>query len=312
MSTAPSTDAPLRRTSASAYPIPLSALVATVTAMVTGMGMAMIWIGGEPGRGTLAVGIVLIGLVITIFALGRSFQRRPQEVQVLPVEDQRSKALAVLAAGLAHELGQPLSAARVGVEGLHYLRQLGRDPSPAHLEQTLCRIGLSLVAMTQTIEHLKGLASAEPAARERLDLVGTVDAVLAERSDWLRYQDADLSWTPPTAAIPVLADAAGLRMILANLVRNAVEAVAGLDAAQRRIVINVGPGPQLQVIDHGPGTPADLLGRVFDPFHSSKLGAWRGIGLSLAQASARRMGAHLVVESTVGVGTTFTLRLEAA
>lgn len=228
-------------------------------------------------------------------------------------EQRRLQLLGTLAAGLAHELGQPLSAARVGIEGIHYLRQLGREPSAEHLARTLSRVGLSLVAMTQTIEHLRGLAGpSAPIGAEPVDLGELVDALLAERDQWLRYSDTRIAWSRPGQAVLAAGDPAGIRLILTNLLRNAVEAVADQGAERRVVRIAAGPGPTIAVHDSGPGLPADCLGLIFDPFHTTKSGPGRGIGLSLARASAERMGAELRVESRIGSGTVFTLTLRPA
>lgn len=227
-------------------------------------------------------------------------------------EPTRLELLGGLAAGLAHELGQPLSVARVGIEGMHYLRQLGREPSPDHLVRTLSRVGLSLMTMTQTIEHLRSLAHPEQGLGPlvAVELGATVDVLLVERQQWMRYADTRIEWVRPAQPVFALADAAGLRLILTNLLRNAVEAVASQSEARRLVRVSVGPGPVVAVHDGGGGMTPDLLAHVFDPFRSTK-GAGRGIGLSLAKASAERMGARLQVASTVGAGTVFSLTLLA-
>jgi two-component system C4-dicarboxylate transport sensor histidine kinase DctB len=225
-------------------------------------------------------------------------------------EDRRLALLGALAAGLAHELGQPLSAARVGIEGLHFLRQLGREPGPEHVERTLSRVGMSLLAMTETIEHLRGLAGSGGTRRmQPLALDACVAALLAERDRWLRSHDARIAWEPPPAPVPALGDPVALHLILTNLLRNAVEAVAGQGEERRLVRIALGPGPTVSVYDSGPGIPAEAMARIFDPFFTTKGGEARGIGLSLAWASAERMGAELQAHSTIGSGTVFTLRL---
>lgn len=223
--------------------------------------------------------------------------------------DRRAELLAGLAAGVAHELGQPLSAARVGIEGIHYLRQIGREPSPEHLSRTLSRVGMSLLAMTQTIEHLRTLARQEGSApRMRIDLADLVDGLLAERDQWLRFRDTRIEWRRPEQPVPALADAAGVRLVVTNLLRNAVEAVEGQSSERRLVRVTVGPGPAVVVHDSGPGIPPALAAAIFDPFSSSK-GPGRGIGLSLARASAERMGGTLTVESAPGSGSRFVLAL---
>ena len=266
------------------------------------------------------VGLAAVAGVVTLiwrFALQRGELERLRIVAAARAheadEQRRLHLLGTLAAGLAHELGQPLSAARVGIEGIHYLRQLGREPSAEHLARTLSRVGLSIVAMTQTIEHLRGLAGpAQPVAAEPVDLGALVEALLAERGEWLRYSDTRIAWTSPPQPVLAEGDPAGIRLILANLLRNAVEAVAGQGEERRVVRIAAGPGAMVAVHDSGPGLPPDRLALIFDPFHTTKAGPGRGIGLSLAKASAERMGAELRVESRLGVGTVFTLVLRQA
>lgn len=237
-------------------------------------------------------------------------RRRPSTPTPAPLpENGRAELLAGLAAGMAHELGQPLSAARVGIEGIHYLRQIGREPSPEHLERTLSRVGMSLLAMTQTIEHLRSLARQDgPVPLARHDLADLVEGILADRDQWLRFHDTRIEWRRPAQSVAALVDPAGVRLILINLLRNAVEAVAGQAAERRLVSVSVGPGPTIAVHDSGPGIAAELAEGLFDPFRSSK-GPGRGIGLSLARASARRMGGELHVASAIGAGSRFTLDL---
>jgi signal transduction histidine kinase len=220
--------------------------------------------------------------------------------------------LGVLAGSLAHELGQPLSAARVGLEGLHYLRQLGRDPSPEHIESTLSRVGMSLLAMTQTIDHLRSLAGTPQTTRlETIDLVTQVDALLNDREQWLRYSDVRISWDKPSDPVPALGDAAGLRLIMTNLLRNAVEAVLGQTKERRLVRIVIGPGTMVAIHDSGPGMSDEIKKSLFEPLITTKNEGFHGIGLPLAKMSAARMGGSLTVTSHLGSGTTFTLSLLA-
>ncbi len=225
-------------------------------------------------------------------------------------QSRRTGMLGALAGGLAHELGQPLSAARVGIEGLHYLRQLGREPTTDHVARTMTQVGMCLLTMTQTIEHLRGLAATPDSVHlSRLDLVEIVTALLADRDHWLRYHDARIEFTPPAGAVHVMGDPAGVRLVLTNLLRNAVEAVAGQGAERRVVKITVGPGASVAVHDSGAGIPPELQKRLFDPFFSTKDGVTRGIGLSLARASVQRMGGELRITSQPGSGSTFSLHL---
>jgi signal transduction histidine kinase len=244
--------------------------------------------------------------------LGRRHPQSKTPVPATEPDDRRAEILAGLAAGMAHELGQPLSAARVGIEGIHYLRQIGREPSPEHLSRTLARVGMSLLAMTQSIEHLRSLARQDgPIARATVDLAELVEGMLADRDQWLRFHDTKIDWTRPAQPVLAVADPDGVRLIITNLLRNAVEAVESQAAGRRLVRLAVLPGASIAVHDSGPGMSPDVAGTLFDPFRSTK-GPGRGIGLSLARASARRMGGELTVESTPGAGSRFTLTLSTS
>ncbi|HEX3133501.1 MAG TPA: ATP-binding protein [Planctomycetota bacterium] len=268
----------------------------------------------------IAICSALLVVVIAHLMLDRQRSRIKQELVIartalheqLEQESQmrRTGMLGALAGGLAHELGQPLSAARVGVEGFHYLRQLGRESTADHVERTLAQVGMSLLTMTQTIEHLRGLATtSDCAALSCIDLGEMITALLADRDQWLRYRDARIDFKKPDAPIMAMAQPAGVRLVLTNLLRNAVEAVSGQSGERRVVRIIAGPGSTVAVQDSGPGIPAALRERLFDPFFSTKDGAMRGIGLSLARASVLRMRGDLRFTSELGSGTTFSLHL---
>lgn len=260
-----------------------------------------------------AAAIALAAMIVVRCSRVPSASESRSDSTPLPIsgrEARRLEMLGSLAAGLAHELGQPLSAARVGIEGIHYLKQLGREPDSGYLDRTLTRVGMNLLAMTQTIDHLRGLARPERIVTEAVDLVALVDGLLAERDQWLRFHDTRIEWMPSDAPVLGHGEPAGLRLIVTNLLRNAVEAVAAQSQERRLVRITVGPGPRLTVRDSGPGIAPDHLAHLFDPFRTTKEGPGRGIGLSLAQASAERMRATLQVQSQIGAGTTFTLSLQ--
>ena len=292
--------------------------------LVGSAGVAMVWAGDIPNedaneglyraRWAAALWSVVAVAVVVVAVLTETVRRRPPLPLVAPPPPPMPPPMAgadlgALAAGLAHELGQPLSAARVDIEGLHLLRQLGREPTREHEDRVLSRVGTCILAMTQTVEHLRSLA-VDPVDETllSLDLRDAVEAVLSERDRWLRFTETGIAWDRPAQPVPVIADPAGLRLVLVNLLRNAAEAVAAQDPVRRVVRVSVGPGPQVTVQDSGPGIPEALLSEVFEPFRSAR-GPGRGVGLALARASALRMGGSLTVASEPGLGACFTLRL---
>src|SRR6185312_8919462 len=144
---------------------------------------------------------------------------------------------------------------------------------------------------------------------EREDLGALVTSVLALGRGELEKEGITLALeiAPDLPEIP--ADEAQLRQALINLVRNAREALAS--AAEKRLSISLsadGPAGRLllRVADSGPGIEAGDLGRIFDPFFSTKAQG-TGLGLALVQQIVVDHGGQIEVDSVPGAGTTFTL-----
>ncbi|HAT11371.1 MAG TPA: hypothetical protein DCS97_12440 [Planctomycetes bacterium] len=234
----------------------------------------------------------------------------PETGPVPPVAVARNDALPALAAGIVHEVAQPLSAARVSIEGLHYLRQLGRQPTPEQVARTLDRVGMSLVAMTQILDHLRSLAGVGSRSLLPVRIEEVVANLIADRANWLRFSDVEMR-LEVAGSLPVRADPSGLRLVLANLARNAAEAVNDLPAERHWVRFVVGPGHVLTIEDPGPGIPPALAARLFEPFISSR-GEARGVGLSLAKAAVERMDGTLAFAPRPGGGTIFTVQLKPA
>jgi C4-dicarboxylate-specific signal transduction histidine kinase len=290
----------------------------TYTEQVDANDLAMLQIAESSLIFSLSACLLLV--IIAQIILDRQRERLQKQLEQAQATIQQRLAkeadhrqfamLGVLSGSLAHELGQPLSSARVGLEGLHYLRQIGREPSAEHLQLTLSRVGMSLLAMTQTIEHLRCLAGTTSQQRREIgDLVAQVDYVLRDREQWLRYSDIAIQFDKPDREITALIDTAGLRLVLTNLLRNAAEAVIAQTPNRRLIRITVGPGTTIAIHDSGDGIPAAIQNSLFEPFTSTKGDGVRGIGLPLAKVSVERMGGKITVDSLPGSGTTFTIHL---
>ncbi len=288
-------------------------VIAADQAVMLGIAQQAVW---------LVVGSSLIAIAVSTMTLEYHRRRTVHELALSlaelhrrnerELEQRRLVWLGTLSAGLAHELGQPLSSAQVDIDGLHLIRQCGREPTPDHIQQIFHRMKQNITAMSLTVEHLRSLASpGRSLPLHILDLTELIDRLLAERDQWLSLTNAVILWNRPLNRIAVLGDAAGIRLIAMNLIRNACEAVVDKQANLREIRVGVGPGSVLTVSDQGPGISEEHMSQLFDPFFTTKSGGSHGIGLSLARASAERMRAELLVESKPDQGSTFSLRLLA-
>ncbi len=102
---------------------------------------------------------------------------------------------------------------------------------------------------------------------------------------------------------PVVADESQLRQVFLNLIRNGLDAMPEGGCLQIRAFANPAAGTVVvEVEDRGPGIPPEHLGRIFDPFFSTKEGG-TGLGLAVSYGIVRSHGGHIDVESEPGRGT---------
>jgi signal transduction histidine kinase len=217
---------------------------------------------------------------------------------------QRSERLAAIgqvAGGVAHELRNPLNVVKTSV---YYLLN-ARNPSPEKRAEHLQRIEKHVVLADGVITALSNFAklpvpnrmsfAVEPCVREALDTNPLPDTI-------------QLTLDCPVSLPPVLADIDQVRIVFANLIRNAREAMP--EGGRLSITARaVDQGVQIAVADTGVGIPPEQLGRVMEPLYSTKARGL-GLGLSIARAVVEKNGGSLRVASEPGKGSTFTVLLQ--
>jgi two-component system sensor histidine kinase BaeS len=210
---------------------------------------------------------------------------------------------------VSHELKTPLTAVRGYAEGLV---DGAVDPTDAGTV-----IGREAARLERLVRDLLDLArlnqrtfSIEPVA---IDLAGAAADVTSAYAERARERGIELTHrVDPAGAGPVMADPDRLAQVLSNLVENALECTPR-DGSVTVLV----SAAEVRVTDTGPGIePADLS-HAFDRFHlhdryarDRRMGT--GLGLALVQELTRRMDGSVAVESTIGQGSTFTVRLRPA
>lgn len=235
-------------------------------------------------------------------------------------------ALGELAAGMSHELNQPLTGIRgFAQESIDILR----DPKPSkkHIAELCKHIVTNADKMAALLSHLreftrKGKSSVDatktPPEPTSFDTAYRNVFVLLERQ--FAKHGVKLEARGLEAAPPALAKLHPVEQVLINLLTNARDAVVermGVDPAQAgKILVTARAADgfvELRVTDNGAGIPDTLRSRIFDPFFSTKeTGKGMGLGLSISFSIAHSFGGELLLESTSSSGTTFVLRLPEA
>jgi len=226
--------------------------------------------------------------------------------------EQRLSELGLLAAGVAHEIHNPLASIRLVVQGL--MRELRSGISdPAKAGQYLELIDGEIDNCITVTRRLLLLSRQPEGRRQLVDVVVAID-------DALRLLDYDAQarrvrqeFKPPSSPIHVLADEGEVRMILLNLLQNAHHAMPEGGFVTVRAEVR-GDDVAIEVADSGCGIPADYIEHIFDPFFSRRADevAGTGLGLTIVRNIVERFGGSVGVDSVIGEGAKFTVRLPLA
>ncbi len=213
------------------------------------------------------------------------------------VQSEKLAGIGRLAAGVAHEINNPLGVI------LGYTRLL-RKKAGGTLAEDLAVIEEETLRCQEIVEGLLDLSRPAQASAEAVDLRDLCDDVVGRLSDAHQLGGASVAVAGTGAAE---GDARKLRQVVLNLVRNGVEAAGGGGRVDVRVVERDG-AVEVEVSDTGPGVDPSVRDRLFEPFFTTKPRG-TGLGLAVSQAIARSHGGEIAAGAAEGGGACFTLRL---
>jgi len=237
-------------------------------------------------------------------------------------------ALGELAAGMSHELNQPLTGIRGFAQELHDIVGTVKKPKRSQLVELSRDVIQNADKMAELLSHLRDFARKERnhfeasshIAPQPVSVNTSVRAVLK----LLQKQFDDRGIVVDVKTVPenlaVLAQTHPFEQVLINLFTNSRDAILEKRETQPqhkgRISFEAGienGAVLIRVRDNGPGVPESLRERIFDPFFSTKeQGKGLGLGLSISFSIAHNFGGELHLEESSSQGTSFTLRLPIA
>ncbi len=242
------------------------------------------------------------------------------------VEMDRMAAIGILAAGIGHEINNPLAYILANLEFIATevasLTSELPDDARSRLEARILDLNQALADTSQGAQRVRTII-ADLRTFSRGDETGTLvdvrqvlDASARMAGVQIR-QRATIVKTYADDVSPVLASDSRLGQVFLNLVINAAQALPeGFAAENSRIELNVhdeGEFVHVEVADTGCGIAADVLPRIFEPFFTTKpAGQGTGLGLGICRRIVTQLGGEIRVSSEVGVGTRFVVRLPHA
>jgi two-component system C4-dicarboxylate transport sensor histidine kinase DctB len=219
--------------------------------------------------------------------------------------------LGQMSAGISHEINQPLTALSTFADNAVNFLDRGRLDN---VRENLGLIRQMADRMGHIVSEIKNFSRKTPAERRKTCLADVLNQTLVLVETDRRRVDATIEILPYPDDLMILAGPIRLGQVLVNLLRNALDAVAGLP--ERRVTVTVhrnGTEVAVTIRDSGPGIAPEVLPRLFEPFFTTKpAGQGLGLGLPISRVIITELGGRLDVRSPEGCGAEFTVTMEEA
>ena len=244
-----------------------------------------------------------------LVASGRDVTERRQLRAQLLVSD-RMASLGTLAAGIAHEINNPLAYVLGNLEAMAEMIARTDQRAEQRVDQIAAAIGDATDGAQRVRKIVQGLGSftrSEQEKRVSLDLSDVLRAAIRLTANEVRHRAQLVCELGPTPK--VVADDGRLTQVFINLIVNAAHAIPEGRSDDNRITVRTRTDDQgravIEIVDTGRGMPPEVQARAFDPFYTTKdVGGGTGLGLSICHGIVSALGGEIALESAPGKGTT--------
>jgi len=220
-------------------------------------------------------------------------------------QNEKLAALGTMAAGIAHEMNNPLGIITTRIEVM--LLDAEQQALPGQVLDDLQVLHRASQRVARIAASLRSFARHSPGDRVPLDLNAVVDESVQLLQKPLAADNIQIVMSLDRTLLTILGDASTLHQVLMNLLTNAREAMPG----GGQIRLETGPTERpgwirLLVADTGAGIPAEEISKIFDPFFTTKR-TGTGLGLSVSYGIIQEHGGTVDVQSRPGAGTSFII-----
>jgi two-component system NtrC family sensor kinase len=224
------------------------------------------------------------------------------------VQTEKLASLGRMAAGVAHEINNPLTGV---VTFAHLLKQ--RVPADSTESEDLDVIIEQSERCAKIIKNLLTFARATPSEKGKVSINDVMNRTIFMVKNQEKFHHIKFHAELDESQLVVDGDASQFQQIFLNMFINAADAMGGrgdITAKTKKIMENDEPYVEIEFTDQGCGIKEEDMPKLFEPFFTTKpVGKGTGLGLSVSHGIVKHLGGHLKVKSTVGKGTSFFVRL---
>jgi two-component system NtrC family sensor kinase len=257
------------------------------------------------------IGVLQETFTSMLASLQERDRRTRAENEIKLLQSEKQATIGRLAAGVAHEINNPLTGVLTFTHMLLQRKDIADD-----VRSDLKSIAQQTERVRSIVKNLLGFSRQTEINPEPVDVNRVVStAVLLIRNQAL-VKGVNLKFKPGEGIPPLVLDANQMQSVMLNLLLNALDATKRGDS----IMVSTGidtpgsgagiQGVEIHVEDTGCGIPAENIDKLFDPFFTTKdVGQGTGLGLAVSSGIVQRHGGNITVQSTIGKGSTFTVWL---
>jgi PAS domain S-box-containing protein len=230
--------------------------------------------------------------------------------------------LGVMAAGMAHEINQPLNVIQVCADFFLKMLNRGQPVEEEDLRMMANDIVASVERASGVIKHVRDFARQSEPVRSRVKINDPINDVFKVLGHQLKVHEVEVELDLDPDIPEVMAEHNRLEQVFINLVSNAIDAMdekaARPDNADKEKRLTIRSFAEnghviVKVIDTGTGMTEEIKNKIFEPFYTTKkVGKGTGLGVSISYGIVKDYHGSIEIESKVGKGTTFTLKFPQA
>ena len=241
------------------------------------------------------------------FAIILSDITREKRSTAEQIANEKESSIMLLAAGVAHELGNPLNSLTIHLQLIERrLKKLKESRETRSLEDSIKVCSDEVSRLDGIIKNFLEAIRPRPPDLAEVNLLEVIEEVLRFQTNELDDRGVKVEGELPVSIPVIMADRNQLKQVFFNLTKNAMEAMQ----PGGRLSIKVRADDDsvyVAIADTGNGIRAEELAKLFQPYHTTKVSG-HGLGLMIVQRIMRDHGGHIGIESKEGIGTVVTLQ----